>query len=182
VNHTSLINVAMYAGWPIFLKSIDPGMQRHDSEYIASTILDVINEQPEDCKAKIRTVITDQPSVMKAAWEKVEERASGVHCYGYSAHIENFLAGDFTKIESVANIVDLNCKVSNFYKCCSMAKQVIEQLTLQKYNKSIPTILSSATRCSTQYFMVKRNVRIRNALVCSVNCQRSYVLMDHMLM
>jgi len=47
VNRASLIYVALYADRPIFLKSADPGTQRHDAQFIANTTLDVINQNDQ---------------------------------------------------------------------------------------------------------------------------------------
>jgi len=66
---------------PTFLKSINPGVQRHDPKNITQMIVDVINnmysdeESPalEDVDMKqSSTVVTHQPSVvMQAAWDIV---------------------------------------------------------------------------------------------------------------
>jgi len=66
---------------PTFLKSINPGVQRHDAKHIAQMIMDVINnmysdeESPalEDVDMKqSSTVVTHQPSVvMQPAWDIV---------------------------------------------------------------------------------------------------------------
>jgi hypothetical protein len=163
VNRSSLINVALYAGQPIFLKSVEPGAQRHDADFIAKTIVDCIQTQPEP--EKVRSVVTDQPSVMKAAWSKVSKQLPWVNCYGCGAHVVNLLAGDFRKIESVSNVIQNNRMISNFFKSHSMAKEVLAEVTREKYGKPISTILGCPTRWSTEYFMLRRNLRIKGALI-----------------
>jgi len=172
VNRVSLINVAMYAGKPIFLKSVEPGLQRHDAEYISSTIIDIVNSQTDDNKRKVRSVVTDQPSVMKAAWKIVNEKIPSINCYGCGAHVINLLACDFRKIPSITDIIEKNRKIANFYKSHSMAKEVLSEVTKEKYKKDIHTILGCQTRWSTEYFMLRRNIRIRSALVSTVVDQR----------
>jgi len=103
INRASLVNIALYADRPIFLKSINPGVQRHDAKYVAQTILDVINNKCSDegvDRQKFRSVVTDQPSVMQAAWDIVSKNAPWVHCYGCAAHVLNLLASDLRKLVS----------------------------------------------------------------------------------
>jgi len=172
VNRVSLINVAMYAGKPIFLKSVEPGLQRHDAEYISSTIIDIVNSQTDENKRKIRSVVTDQPSVMKAAWKIVNEKIPSINCYGCGAHVINLLACDCRKIPSIADITEKNRQIANFYKSHSMAKEVLSEVTKEKYKKDIHTLLGCQTRWSTEYFMLRRNIRIRSALISTVVDQR----------
>jgi len=83
VNRTSLVNIALYTGRPIFLKSIDAGVQRHDAQFIAQTMLDVINNKCDSQESpllqgvdmKCKAVETDQPSVMQLVWDIVSMNA-----------------------------------------------------------------------------------------------------------
>lgn len=67
INRESIVNVALHAGRPIFLKSINPGIQRHDAHFICDTIINVVESQDPGQHHKFKAVITDQPSVMTAA-------------------------------------------------------------------------------------------------------------------
>jgi hypothetical protein len=67
INRASIINVALYAGRPIFLKSIDPGINRHDAKLICETVITAIDGLGE-AKHKVKAIVTDQPTVMTAAW------------------------------------------------------------------------------------------------------------------
>jgi len=50
VNHASLVNVAVFAGSPMFLKSVAPAANRHNAEFIVKTILDITEKTPADFK------------------------------------------------------------------------------------------------------------------------------------
>ena len=170
VNRSCLINVALYAGRPIFFQSVEPGAQRHDANFIASTIVQCINSQPNP--KMVRSVVTDQPSVMTAAWKQVSIKLPWVNCYGCGAHVVNLLAGDFRKMDSVTDVIQKNRMISNFYKSHSMAKEVLAETTRDKYGKPISTILGCPTRWSTEYFMLRRNLRIKGALLSTTVDQR----------
>ena len=68
INCASIVNVALYAGRPVVLKSTDPGINRHDAKFIADAVLQTVHGLGNDA-IKVRTVITDQPTVMTAAWK-----------------------------------------------------------------------------------------------------------------
>ena len=187
VTNASLVNVAVFAGSPIFLKSIAPGANRHDAELIAKTILDVIEKTPADLKTvtnkskgqddiqtvqyvderKFRSVVTDQPAVMTAAWKIIECAKPWVHCYGCGAHVINLLAGDIGKIPEISSELDNNRKISVIFRSRSMCKEVLQETTLNKYSKSLNVVLSCKMRWSTDYFMVARNLRLKDALICA---------------
>ena len=67
-------------------------------------------------KTKVRAVITDQPTVMAATWQKIEEQNPHITCYGYAAHVINLLSGDFRKmdcIEIVWRKIEVSANFSN---------------------------------------------------------------------
>lgn len=187
VNNASLVNVAVFAGSPIFLKSVAPGANRHDAELIAKTILDVIEKTPADFNTvtnkskgrdgdqtvhyvderKFRSVVTDQPAVMTAAWRMIESAKPWVHCYGCGAHVINLLAGDIGKISEISSELDNNRKIAVIFRSHSMCKEVLKETTLNKFSKSLNVVLSCKTRWSTEYFMVARNLRLKDALICA---------------
>jgi len=83
VNGTSLINVAIYAGYPIFWKTINPGIPGatgHIGEYIAGIICEAIDTA--EFRSKIKYMVTPNPSTMKVAWRIVLEKKPGVTCFG----------------------------------------------------------------------------------------------------
>jgi len=165
INRASIVNVAMYAGRPLFLKSIDPGMQRHDARFIANTIVEAMESVPNVDERKFGAVVTDQPSVMTAAWKQIEERKPWVNCYGCGAHAVNLLAGDFRKLNKASAVLDSNKAIAKFFKAHSIPHQLLQRTTKEKCGKPINVVLSSPTRWSTDYFMIRRNLRIRAALL-----------------
>ena len=167
------MNISVYADRPIFLKSIKPGVERHNAAYIAQTIFEAMehgsgNDGINISERHFRSIVTDQPTVMTAAWRIVEEKKPWVHCYGCSAHILNLLAGDLRKIEYVSLVVEQNRQISNFFKSHTIARETLLQLTREKIGKPLSVILSCATRWSTDFFMLRRNLIIKSALVSSV--------------
>jgi hypothetical protein len=142
-------------------------MQRHDAAFISNTILAVVESQKEDQQKKFQSVVTDQPSVMTAAWKLVEEKKPWITCYGCGAHALNLLASDLQKITRVAVALEHNKKVAKFFKSHSLPKQVLKKNTKEKYGKELSMVLGCATRWSTNHFMVRRTIRIRAALQCS---------------
>jgi len=178
------VNVAIYAGIPIFVKSLQPGALRHDSDFMAKTITDVIEKTPSLFSAidsglgdaadnlddvieqhKFHSVVTDQPSVMTSAWSKVEQNKPWVHCYGCGAHVLNLLAGDFRKIPEISDILDKNRKISTLFRTHTMCKEVLKEVTAAKFGKSLNVVLGCSTRWSTDFYMVTRNIRLKSALI-----------------
>ena len=129
INRTSLVNAAVFTGRPVFLKSIDPGAQRHDTDFITKTILDVVGGNK-----KYRSVVTDQPSVMTSVWQKVSDSAPWVNCYGCGGHM-NLLAGDFCKIEVVHDVMENNRKFAKFFNPFTSNREYTRGLTSQLYTK-----------------------------------------------
>lgn len=169
VNNASLVNIAVYADQPIFLESINPGIQRHDANFIKEAILGVIDAQSQ-CgvrAGKFYAVVTDQPSVMTSAWKLLEASHPGIISYGCGAHVINLLASDFRKLMSVNETLQKNQEVSKFFKHHNIPRETLQQLTAEKFGRPLKTVLSCATRWSTDYFMVRRNLRIRAGLVCA---------------
>lgn len=105
---------------------------------------------------------------MTAAWKLIEDAKPNITCYGCGGHAVNLLASDVRKIPVINGVLQMNQNVSKFFKAHSIAKQVLQQVTKEKYGKSLNTVISCATRWSTDYFMVRRNLRIRSALLCAV--------------
>ena len=165
INRSSIVNVAMYAGRPVFLKSVDPGMERHDAKFIASTIVQAMESVPNVDEKKFGAVVTDQPSVMTAAWKQVEEQKPWVTCYGCGAHAVNLLAGDFRKMSKTAAVLENNRSIANFYQAHSLPHELLLRTTREKYGKEVNVMISSPTRWSTDYFMVRRKLWIKAALL-----------------
>jgi len=160
--------VAVYAGAPIFLKSLDCQSERHTAGYISDTICDIIDGEPS-VGEKIRSVVNDNPSVMVAAWCAIEVRKPHIKCYGCAAHISNLLASDFRKLNTITEVLNLNKQIAMCFKKSSMSRDVLLRTTKEKYGKEPTTVLSVATRWSTDYFMVRRNIPIRYALLIAIS-------------
>jgi len=207
VTNTSLVNIAAYGDSPVFLKSVDPGAERHDAKFIAGEIINVMEgkvvaesdagvveqsgsgsgasstvppgpDRPRPVSVspvnivvdehKVRSIVTDQPSVMTAAWDIVETLKPWVHCYGCGAHVINLLAADFRKIPDVNQVLEDNRKIVCFFRSHSLSKAILKAATKEKFGKPLNVVLSAATRWSTDYFMLLCNVSIKKALISAV--------------
>ena len=150
ISRGAVLNVALYTGISIFLKSVPPSADRHDADMIADVICSVIDSSGK-VRDKVKAVVTDNAAVMIAAWREVERRYPSVHCYGCGAHIFNLLAGDLKKIQYIGSVIDENRKVAVFFKTHSVCREVLLEHTSDKNLKPLNTVLSCATRWSTDY-------------------------------
>lgn len=65
-------------------------------------------------------------------------------------------------------IVDKNKNIAKFFKSHAVARELLLQVTKQKYGKAINVVISCVTRWSTDYFMLRKNLRIKAALLAAV--------------
>jgi hypothetical protein len=105
---------------------------------------------------------------MKSAWALLNAKYPWIYCYGCAAHCLNLLAADFRKIDAVKDTLDANRSVSKLFREHQAPKAVLEEKTVSKNGKSLSCILGVPTRWSTEYYMVKRNIRLKKALMLSV--------------
>ena len=132
---------------------------------LPTTILDVVNDD-----RKYRSVVTNQPTVMKATWERVTLKTPWVNCYGCGGHVLNLLARDLQKIHVVCDVIEKTRRVAKFFKAHAMAKSVLEESTQALFKKKVNCVIGCVTRWSTEFFMVRRLIRLKVALIrCTVD-------------
>jgi len=90
---------------------------------------------------------------MCAAWDIIWINVQWIHCYGCGAHVLNLLAGDMQKIDIVSETLRKNKQVAVFFKSHSMAKEVLHDLTIQKFKKPLSTTQGCPTRWSSEFFL-----------------------------
>jgi hypothetical protein len=166
---------------PVFLKSVHPKTASHTAEYIfgeVSDIIDAANELFNRPATDIVAFCSDNAANMKAAWAMISHKYPWMYCYGCTAHTLNLLAGDIHRIGLVDEILHDNRKISKFFRDHQIAKSVLEEKCIEKYGKSLRCILGVATRWSSDYAMVHRNINIKEALMLSVLDSRNTQLFN----
>lgn len=93
VKGDSIINFIFTTPEPIFLKSIDTKSNKHSGVYMKDIIINVLKEFGE---MKFTSVVTDNASNMKAAWNLIQNYYPHISCYGCVAHGLNLLVQDIT--------------------------------------------------------------------------------------
>ena len=86
IRNELIINFVVSQPKPIFWKFFHTNQQSHTGEYIATEILEVIEELESECGKMIFGVITDNASNMKKAWRCIEEKYPTIICYECAAH------------------------------------------------------------------------------------------------
>jgi len=59
-------------------------------------------------------------------------------------------------------------KIVDFFQSHSVCKEVLLETTTQNSGKPLSPQLSCPTRCSTDFFMIRRNMRIKAAFVAAI--------------
>jgi hypothetical protein len=156
---------------PIFLKSVHPKAKSHTAEFIFDEVCkimegvegekSILDRPPTDVSA----FCTDNASNMKSAWQLLKAKYPWLFCYGCTAHSLNLLAGDFSKISTVKTTLHENRSVSRFFREHQIPKSVLQEKTITTNGKPLTCIIGVATRWSTDYCMVKRNIDLKQALM-----------------
>jgi hypothetical protein len=115
--------------------------------------------------ADVWAFCTDNASNMKSAWELLRTKHPWLFCYGCGAHALNLLAGDFRKIDAVKNTLDDNRSVSKFFRDHQIPKSVLHEKSIANNGKPLTCILGVPTRWSTDDFMLKRNICLKESLM-----------------
>lgn len=103
VKGDSIINFIVTTPEPLFLKSIDTKSNRHTGIYMKDIIVNVLKDFGE---FKFSSIVTDNASNMKVAWNLIQNDYPHISCYGWVAHGLNLLVQDITtKLESLKEVV-----------------------------------------------------------------------------
>lgn len=102
IRNESIINFVITTPKPVFYKSLATGSTSHTGEFMATTMLGVINEIGSD---KFIGIVTDNAANMKNAWARIQEEYPHVVCYGCGAHGIQLLLGDICSLQSAADVL-----------------------------------------------------------------------------
>lgn len=170
VSGDSHIQFLMSTPKPVFLKSVHPKTASHTADYICqevSKIMDSAVELFDRPATDVLAFCSDNASNMKAAWSLIVQKYPWMHCYGCTAHTLNLLAGDIHRIGIVSETLLENRQVSKFFRDHQVAKAVLEEKCIEKFGKPLRCVLGVPTRWSSDYVMVQRNTKIKEALIMS---------------
>lgn len=170
VSGDSHIQFLMSTPKPVFLKSVHPKTTSHTADFICqevSKIMDSAVELFDRPATDVLAFCSDNASNMKAAWSLIVEKYPWMHCYGCTAHTLNLLAGDIHRIGIVNETLLENRQLSKFFRDHQVAKAVLEEKCIEKYGKPLRCVLGVPTRWSSDYAMVQRNTKIKEALIIS---------------
>ncbi|RLN98123.1 hypothetical protein BBJ28_00016002 [Nothophytophthora sp. Chile5] len=108
-NNQSIVNFVLCTPYnsPVFWASIATGDNRHTAEYMAQQIEKVITDIEATIGAgKMSSIVTDNASNMKAAWDLLKQNRSELFCNGCGAHMLNLLIKDVFKIAFFAAVLE----------------------------------------------------------------------------
>lgn len=97
-----------------FITAVDVGEERQTALNIAKTI-----EREVILKfgvQKIASIVTDNCSVMQAAWKLLEEWYPSIICNGCAAHTLNLLMKDVAQLEEIEDCIEKCRKITKFVK------------------------------------------------------------------
>lgn len=141
-----LLNFLMTTPHPVFLKTIEQGANREDSDFVASKMKDVIREVdgPDN---KVFLLISDFAPVMRAAWRKVQEEyphiyAVGCGCHGLDLNIKHIVAKGY-----ISTIYKKVRACINTFRKKKVVKANFKLMQVEKYHgKALALKLPSKTR------------------------------------
>ena len=110
----SIINyVAVTRKHAIFVKSTPSGGERHNAQYIADGVEQIVKELGED---NIVCFTADNARNMKAAQALLGQRFPKVLMLGCASHIVNLIVEDIFKLPPFGNIFKLAVELSKYFK------------------------------------------------------------------
>lgn len=91
-----VVNFVVSTPEPIFLKSVEPGVEKEDANYMFREMKKVIKEVGV---AKTTLIMTDNAAVMRLMWKKIREKYPHIFAAGCAGHVLNLLVLDLMKLE-----------------------------------------------------------------------------------
>lgn len=143
-----------------FLGSVDTSGHKKTAEYQASIIEKYIEEiGPKN----VVQIATDNASVMKAAADIITAKYGHIYFQGCAVHAMNLLLGDLAKARWIIDVLKKAKTIVKFIK-----KRHMPLAVFQKHEKKFSLVMSGKTRFGSNFLMVDRLVRVRQALQQSV--------------
>jgi hypothetical protein len=148
---------------PFFLDSVDvtgAAVAGQDDTLRAKFIADNLLEKIEQLGASnVTSVVTDGPTVMRAAWKIIEEKYPHIVCSWCSGHVMNLLLGDLGKLSFVKTLVDEAKEVVKFIRGHFYTKTELLKLVKKVL------ILPSETRFATSFYMLERLFELKDYVI-----------------
>jgi len=148
-----------------FYKSINTSGISQTSVEIANQIMNVIEQLGPE---KFISVITDNASNMRAAWNIIEATYPHIACNGCGSHVVNLLISDILHLESFANIVKESQKVIKFVKNHDFVKARYDEIR-KELNVVNQLSMPVATRWYSHYNSIKSLIDSKYVLIKAVD-------------
>ena len=152
----------------LFYKSIDTSGTGQTGEEVATQISNVIEELgPEN----FVSVVTDNASNMRAAWNLIEFNYPHIACNGCSAHVVNLLISDILRLETFANTTKDAQKVIKFVRNHAFVKAKYEEIR-KELNVSKKLSMPVPTRWYSHYTSIKNLIDSKYVLMKLVDMHK----------
>nr|XP_054922943.1 uncharacterized protein LOC129382786 [Dermacentor andersoni] len=147
VEGESVMNFVLCTPSPLFFKSINTGNNRHTAAYMAEEICAVMESVGS---SKVKALVTDNASNMKAAWALVIERFPHVTAIGCATHSLNLLMNDLLTLGTIHDVHKQAKDIIKYVKKTHVVLATFKERQESKYGKSVSCSLKlpSKTRWS----------------------------------
>lgn len=165
VNGVSLMNIIFATPDPVFLKTIESGVERHTSDFIFKTLRDEIIAVGAD---KVNAVVTDNAPNMKGAWNLIQQQYPHIIAYGCVAHGLNLLSKDFTKINSISRVVQVGKEIVQFFNNKHIPKHVFKRIQAERDQH--PTTLKAPVETRWGTYTIMLDSLLKNKINLKASC------------
>ncbi|XP_037505903.1 uncharacterized protein LOC119382269 [Rhipicephalus sanguineus] len=147
VEGESVINFVLCTPSPLFFKSVTTGTNRHTAAYMTEEICAVMESVGS---SKVKALVTDNASNMKAAWALVIERFPHVTAIGCAAHSLNLLMNDLLTLGTIHDVHKQAKDIIKYVKQTHVVLATFKERQESKYGKNMSCSLKlpSKTRWS----------------------------------
>ena len=111
-----------------FIKSVATKMDRHNKEYIASGIEEVVEQLG---KERVVGCTTDNAANMKSSWPILKAKYPKLVTLGCCSHTLNLLGNDIMKLPEVVEVWEKALEVAKWFKRHSLATAMVKDNTAQ---------------------------------------------------
>lgn len=144
MNNEHWTNIIFTTPTPVFISA-------KPTEQIQQNAINIANEIEKAILSiditKVSAIITDNASVMKAAWKILEKKYPLIIFFGCLAHGINLLIGDIMKIEWAKTILEKAKKIVIFFHNHIIPTAILKKYQREKYGSNYKSLkLSVKTR------------------------------------
>jgi hypothetical protein len=131
---------------PLYLESVPSGAERQTADAIATLIKRVLRENGGE---KIVSLVTDNASVMRAAWAVVKVEFPRIYNNGCAAHLTDLLVRELCDEAGRKATLEKATYVTKFIKSHSLLRHAFNQVRRERATKDL--VLPVPTRWYTHY-------------------------------